>query len=221
MEPPKQANENQFRILDQQLRGCGIRWLREPRWSQLKHDLDVVSFRKAVEKAVGDLPFLILEQWIPEGEFLSKPDVVEYKYMDSDGEVQWAEKGVRPDGYFEIVDKRRQQENLPDRARLLLEIDEASYDTKRFGREKGAAGLAYIMSEAFKARFGKNSGRWLVVTTGEERLKHLMGQTRQAVGKGAGVFFFTTLEQMEKENILTAPIWWQSGIGDPVGIIKV
>jgi hypothetical protein len=220
VEPPKQQNENQLRIFEKCLRKHGIRWLREPRWSQLKHDLDVVDFRRAVEKAVANLPFLLLERWIPEGDFMSKSDFIEYKFRDADEKVRWAKKGVCPDGFFVIVDKRRQERNLPARARLLLEIDEASYDTKRFGREKGAAGLAYIVSAAYKARFGKNSGRWLVVTTGEERLKHLLKQTHQAVGEGARAFFFTTLEKMRKENVLTAPIWWQAGTKGPLRIIS-
>ena len=94
-------------------------------------------------------------------------------------------KRVYPDSYFVIVDRQRAAQGLVARMRLLLELDNSTHANERFGREKVAPGLAYVKSEEYKTRFGANSGRWLVVTTGERRMTNLMRQTHQVAGRGA------------------------------------
>ena len=215
VEPPRTPNETQLRRLAAKLREHSIHWLREPRWSQLAHDLSVVDFRQAVERAANETPSLALEEWIPEGAFLSHMDEVVYAIRDRKGSRKQQKRGIRPDGYFVIVDNGRRNQGLPARARLLLELDMATHDTNSFFQEKVLAGIAYIQSPAYKSRFGHNSGRWLVVATGEVRMKHLMRQTQQAVGGSASVFLFTIFEQVRAANVLTAPIWWQVGCDRP------
>jgi hypothetical protein len=218
--PPTKENETQFRSLDRKLRERGIRWLREPRWSQLQHDLMVVDFRLATENAISELPSLSLNEWITEGEFLSHTDIVEYTINDYDGKLKRMRKSVRPDGYFEVVDEFRYIQGTPARARFLLELDHATYDNARFGREKALPGIAYIRSPAYKDRFGYNSGRWLVVTTGRVRMKNLIRQTHQVLGKAAKVFFFTTFDLIETNNILIDHIWWQVDGVDPISLFS-
>ncbi|HLF24768.1 MAG TPA: replication-relaxation family protein [Anaerolineae bacterium] len=220
VEPPKSENENQLRRLENQLRERGIRWRREPRWDQLAHDLAVVDVRMAVEKAVGIVPTLSLEAWVPESVFRVAPDVVEYQIRAKDGRMRKDRRGVVPDAYFMIVDEERQRRGLPARARMLLEVDMGTHDTGSFAREKVAAGLAYINSSVYRARFGKNSGRWLMVIAGEVRMKHLMEQARQAVGEGTGAFFFMTLGQVKAGNVLTEPLWWQVGKREPAALLS-
>jgi len=218
--PPTNENETQLRSLNRKLRERGIRWLREPRWSQLEHDLMVVDFRLTIENATSKLPSLSLNEWIPEGEFLSHTDVIEYTFNGYDGKLRWMRKGVRPDGYFVVVDEFRHIQGTPARARFLLELDHATYDNARFGREKALPGVAYIRSPAYKGRFGYNSGRWLVVTTGSVRMKNLIHQTQQVLGKAAKVFFFTTFDMIETKNILIDPIWWQVDGGEPISLFS-
>ena len=79
---PRSENENQLRIFQNRLRKHGIRWVREPRWSLLGHDVAVVDFRIMVEKAIMEIPYLTLETWIPESEFHSNTDVVSYEVVD-------------------------------------------------------------------------------------------------------------------------------------------
>jgi len=213
--PPEKDSENQLRKLEKRLRDQGVYWIREPRWSQLTHDLAVVDFRLAVKQAINDLPNLTLEEWIPEGMFLTNMDLVTYTFRGKDGKERTQKKGVRPDGYFTIVDQKRLILGEPARQRFLLELDQATYDTQRFGREKAAPGLAYIRSQAYKDRFQYNSGRWLVVTTGITRLKNLMYQTQRFTGSGSHAFLFTTLDQVLTDNVLTSPIWWQTGRNEP------
>ena len=217
--PPANTGENQMRRLAKQLRDRGIRWVREPRWFQLSHDLAVVDFRLAVEQAVGELPALSLEEWKHEGEFRSDGDTVKYQFTGRDGKVRQAKKRVYPDSYFVVVDRHRLAHGLLARARLLLELDNSTHANERFGREKVAPGLAYVKSPEYKARFGANSGRWLVVTTGRRRMGNLMRQTQQVAGSGAEIFLFTIFDQLKTGNVLTDPVWWQPGREEPIPLL--
>jgi len=169
---------------------------RAPRWAQIAHDLGVNDFRLDVMDACAENEDVSLEQWIPEGEFWAHPDRVEYRLASG----QKARRLVRPDGFF-VLRKGKHH------SRLLLEIDCATEDNPRFAREKVRPGVAYLRSEAYKQRFGYQSGRWLVVTTSERRLRNMKRQTEIAVGRDAQVFLFTTAAKVTPQSVLTAPIW--------------
>ncbi|MBN1813648.1 MAG: replication-relaxation family protein [Anaerolineae bacterium] len=218
IDPPANEGENQMRILARELRTRGIHWLREPRWLQIAHDMAIVDVRLAVERAVDDLPYLQLEEWRYESEFRADGDAIRYAFRDAEGRTIQGEKRVYPDSYFVILDQQRLQEGVLARARLLLELDNATHANARFGREKVAPGAAYIASPRYKERFGDNSGRWLVVTTGHTRMAHLMRQTRQVAGPDAALFHFSTLEEVLASNVLTDPIWRQVGRKKPAGL---
>ena len=197
------------------------RVVREPRWSLLAHDLAVVDFRLALEQAIRRIPSLRLERWIVESEFRSNMDIVAYVTRDKQGNPKPQKRGVCPDGYFEIVDEERRKRRKPHQARFLLEVDMATHDNPRFGREKVTPGVAYISSSAYRTRFGKNNGRWLVVTSGEKRrMSNLMRQTGQAGGTGARAFLFTTFAHLESGNVLTGRVWWQVGREEPAALIS-
>lgn len=80
-------------------------------------------------------------------------------------------------------------------------------------------GLAYIKSKAYEERFGHYSGRWLVVTTGERRLRNMLNQARLADAKG--VFYFTTFSLLNSATILRAPIWKRADRDDLVPLLFV
>lgn len=212
---PKRGTETQLRSFQKDLRKHGIRWVREPRWSLLRHDIAIVDFRLAVEKAVSELRSLSLEKWFPESEFRSTTDVISYKTRSRNGYWKNKRKGVVPDAYFEIVDETRRNKGELHRARFLLELDMSTHDNLRFGREKVLPGVAYIKSKEFKARFGDNNGYWLVVTNGgERRLRNLMDQTKNKTGCSSRLFFFTSLDHLDEDNLLTSPIWRQADRDD-------
>jgi len=192
--------------------------LREPRWMQLEHDMAIIDFRLAIDKSLRSLPHLAMEEWIHERAFHSNMDVIEFESEDRDGKVTHEKKGICPDSYFVIVDKRRQIGGSPARARFLFELDMSTHDNPSFGREKAIPGAAYIKSIAFKNRFGYNSGRWLVVTTGAVRMKNLIAQTKQSLGTAARVFLFTTFDRFRGENVLTSPIWYQADHQEPLAL---
>ena len=211
VQSPISERENQLRKLDKSLRNSGIRWLREPRWIQLAHDLSVIDIKLSIEKSISKISTLLLEEWIHEGEFRSDPDVIEFVFKDRKGSARKVVKGVVPDSFFVVRNERLTQEKKPDKARFLLELDKATHSNPRFGSEKVIPGVAYIRSPEYKKRFGDNVGWWLVVTTGKIRMKNLMQQTTVKAKDDSNLFFFTTLDEVINNNVLLAPIWRQVG----------
>jgi len=211
IDDPTKSNENQLRKLEKKLRHMGIHWQREPRWSQLGHDIALNDFRIAVEKAVKYWPPLELEVWIPESEFLSNMDVVALKKRT---------KGVRPDGYFELIDNLRLINNSPARARFLVEFDNGTHPVSRFGRDKAIPGMAYIRSKVYRERFGYNSGRWLVVCKSKLRMQHLKERTEKLLGSNASYFYFACIDDITEKSVFSQPIWWCGGESEPEQLIK-
>jgi len=151
---------------------------------------------------------ITLERWISEAEFRHSPDKIEY----SGPQNRVLTRAIRPDAACIL----RQPHYT---SRLLLEIDRATEDNPRFVRDKVRPGVAYLKSRAYKARFGFNSGRWLVVTTSETRLANMKRATEAAVGREASVFYFTTFAQMNAETVLTAPIWYRGNRHRPQSLL--
>ncbi len=217
---PNNAGENQMRLLEKRLREEGIGWQREPRWSQLEHDIAVNDFRFAIEKAAIKWPSVTLESWIPEGDFLREMDTIEFEYKDQDGKTKKRRKGIRPDGYFVLLDHLRQINNSPARARFLLEFDNGNHPLTRFGKDKAVPGAAYVRSREYKQRFGFNSGRWLVICHGEKRMHNLKARTEKAVGVNASLFLFSTIDQIEAETVLNVPIWIRGGSNKVMSLVN-
>lgn len=214
LDPPNPVNENRLRRLEKQAREASFRWQREPRWSQLAHDIAVNDFRLAVEQAANHWPSLSLGEWVSEGEFFSNMDTVSVA-----NKTQARKKGVRPDGFFVLIDHLRQIDNSPAKARFLVELDNSTHPLNRFGRDKALPGLAYIRSSAYRQRFGFNSGRWLVVCKSKARMVNLKRQTEKVLGKQAAVFLFATMEQITPNTVLNAPIWQRGGSSDRVALV--
>lgn len=182
---------------------------REPRWSQVEHDLAVNEVRIALTKACEQETGFDLLQWIPESEFHAQPDRVEY--VDETGKRDT--RTLIPDGYCQL-------ERVGRSFRFLWEIDRRTEDNPRFVREKVLPGLAYLDSSQYKARFGTQAGQWLIVTTGERRLRNMKRQTELAAKKDANRFYFTTLDQITPETILTRPIWQRGGEAEALPLFK-
>jgi hypothetical protein len=116
--------------------------------------------------------------------------------------------GVQPDRVFAL--------EFPDRTRayFFLEADRATMPVMRPNFEKSSFYRKLIAYEAtwsqniHRTRFGFNRFRVLTVTTGAERVKHLIDACRQ-LERGQGLFLFTDLASLSAHNdILTLP--WQS-----------
>jgi hypothetical protein len=220
VEKPRNSGENQLRLLHRQLRERGILWLREPRWSQIAHDLHVVDFRLILETSVKVIPNLSLIDWVREYDFRSVRHKTSYTTTSKDKIVIQNVREVVPDGMALLTDEVRAAKNKPHRMALLLEIDMGTHSViGRFGLQKAAPYAAFIKSPEYKAWFGFNGGTWLIVTTGERRMEHLMEQTRVVAGEDAANFNFTKFSDLSG-NILTAPIWWQPGGKSPRALVS-
>ena len=222
IQEPSKNSENQLRNLAKQLRKNDIYWLREPRWHQLSHDLACVDSRLKLEKDVARIPNFTFEEWLEESHFRRSPDVIEYEVTASKGKTVKKKKGIIPDGLAVLVNESQLRQNQPARMRLLVEIDGSTHSNPRFGREKVLAGHAYIKSHAYKTRFGGNSGRWIILTGGERRMRNLMHQTKVVTkGETAESFIFTTMNNFfTAKNVLRDAIWWQVDREEPVSLLS-
>jgi hypothetical protein len=220
LKPLSTENENQKRELHRELRTQGFHWLREPRWSQLLHDLTVVDVRLMLQRYAQAIPHLSIEEWRQESEFRAQMDVVDIQVRDRQGKLFRRKKGVCPDGMFSLIDQSRRAVGLYSRARFLLEIDMATHDNTSFGWEKALPGAAYIQSKVFHARFGNNYGHWLVITTSETRMHNLMLQTAEKARGDAGLFLFTTFPSFFSQNALKEKIWRKCEMEQGVGLLE-
>ena len=189
----------------------GFKWRRKPRFSQITHDLRVNDFRIAVQENCGLNETLSLASWIPESEFASQPDKVAIE-LPSGKKVK---RTVRPDGFFSV--ERQTRFGRSKSFAFLLEVDMGSEDNPRFAREKVLPGIAYLKSSAYAKRFGTRHGRYLVVTSGERRMRNMKVQTERHSGKG--LFYFTTFDAIDKRSILTDPAWHLAGHSEQRGLI--
>lgn len=209
-------SENQARLFQKTLRDNGIRWIREPRWSLLRHDLAIVDFRNAIESSADELPTIHPDNWISESEFRSNMDIVEYKVRHQNGEMKTLKRGVCPDAYFEIVKDNR------FKIRCLLEMDMATHSNPSFGRDKVRPYTVYINSTKYKSRFGENEGIWLVVTSGKEtRLQNLMRQTKEKTGDNSKRFLFAMMKQLADCNVFTFPMWHKVDNNKPMPLLSL
>lgn len=190
-----------------------ISWRKKPRWSMLEHDLAVNDFRIAVREACQKAPLLSMEQWVTDSTFRADPDTVTIKTRKG----QSKKRQVIPDAFFTIRRRKSGQEDAADKFSFLLEVDMATESNPRFAREKVRAGRAYLGSKPYKKRFGVSYGRYLVVTTTPQRLSHLKRATERAGGDG--LFYFTTLDKIDVQTVLSGSIWRLAGGSENRGII--
>jgi hypothetical protein len=187
-----------------------LSWRRKPRWSWIEHDLAVNDFRLQIHQACTESKQVELQPWVPETDFLANPDTVRFT---DENDVSHTRQ-VRPDGFFYVTREREDREKQEGFA-FMLEIDMATHSNPSFERNKVRAGLAYLKSEDYERRFGLRFGRWLVVTTTEIRMEHLLTQTKRAGGKG--LFYFTTFDVLDRvakrsqTGILHEPVWQVAG----------
>ena len=220
VDKPKRTNENQLRLFERALQAKGFRWLREPHWNQLNHDITAVDIRLKFEEDIQDFPHLQLDQWINETVFRSNMDRVNFSYKDTKGQLRQGKRGVIPDGFLCIIDQNRQSQGLPAKANFLLEVDMATHSNPNFSMEKAAAGAAYIKSREFKTRFGSNSGRWLIITTSEVRMQHLMEHTQERIPTRSNLFLFTSLSNFFSKNVFSEAIWQICNQDDPTTLLE-
>src|SRR5262249_38147762 len=122
------------------------------------------------------------------------------------------------DGYCLI------RQSTPEREKdrgfaFLLEADRGKESQTRISEDKLRRGYYYLQSDTYKERHGVRFGRFLIVTTGEERMNNMR---KNAVAAGvARAFYFSTFAQLgfdgsgeswrlngHTPDVLTSPVWF-------------
>lgn len=156
----------------------------------LEHTLQVNDVRIAVQLAAREQGLELL-QWVGEGQLKAMKERV------PDPRRAGRSLPVVPDGYFTL--------KIGDRkACFFLEVDRATMTNRRFG-DKMRAYEIYVRTGRYFERYGTRSLRVLVVTTTHQRLANLKSTTEEATTMS--IFWFTTIDQVEPEIILTSDIW--------------
>ncbi len=100
-----------------------------------------------------------------------------------------------PDGYAEVL--------YPSGTlAAFLEVDLGS-EGRKVWKEKVKEYLRYALSGLFKARFGRERFRVLVIVTSERRLQSIRAVVAGATEK---IFWFTTIESIRRDGFWS-PIW--------------
>lgn len=178
-----------------------FKWRKMGRWSLIAHDLAVNDFRLTIVDACAAHPDATLYDWVPESDFVLDPDTVTYTTITGRTES----RQVRPDGFFLIRKPSQKRPGKQVEYAFLLEIDMGTESNVRFARDKVPQGNAYLKSDAYQRRFGVTYGRWLVVTTGQERMLRMMEQTGRS--GGGALWLFTTFARLDTASVLADPIW--------------
>jgi hypothetical protein len=161
-------------------------------WRAVEHSLQINDVRIAITLACRAHNFT-LETWLDEATFRARPDYV--TLTDERGKA--SRKPVLPDGYFCLT--------VPQgRARFFLEVDRATEPHSKF-RPQVLVYEAYTRSGLYQQRFGARSLRILIVTTTPQRLAHLKATARGA--GGSQIYWFSTVDRIRPETVLTASIW--------------
>lgn len=161
----------------------------------LEHALMVNDIRIAFTLAAQKQGYGI-DKWIKEEELKASRDYVDI----TTASAARRRVAVIPDGYFIL--------NIGDkRAHFFLEADRATEANKRWGQRVEA--YKVYTRRRYTERFGTRSLRILTVTTSEKRLANLKRTTESA--EGGQMFWFTTIEQVQSDELLIAPIWQVAG----------
>jgi hypothetical protein len=173
----------------------------------LEHTLMVNDVRLAVEAAASQQGYQV-ETWLREEELKVAPDRV------------WVETQARQRRRIAIVaDAYFRLSMAGHRACFFLEADRATETQGRWA-QKTRAYLAYIQSGAYLRRYGSRSLRILTVTTGEKRLANLLRTTSQVCAlRDRGLFWFTTLERVAPETVVSASIWQPANSTDSMPLL--
>ena len=173
-------------------------------WRFMEHLLAINDVRVAILLALRQQGWT-LETWEDEYSFRADPDHAHLQ--DSRGRTR--KKPVLPDGYFRLA--------VPQgRAHFFLEVDRG---TELLAQVKSQVEVyqAYTASGRYYERFQTRSLRVLVVTTGARRVANL----KRVVAKAGGdrKYWFTTLDRVTPETVLTEPIWQRLDDKEPLPLI--
>lgn len=159
----------------------------------LEHMMAISEVRIAISLNCRQMSELELLHWSGEADMKAGYDRVTIR-LDT-GKQKYV--SLIPDSYFILSTPH-------GKSHCFLELDRGTMTVKRF-KEKGFAYQQYYKSGIYQERYQTRSLRILTVTSSQNRAKNLLQAMNDLDGKQR--FWFTTLEQVQNEPVLTAPIW--------------
>lgn len=190
-----------------------VRWKAYGRKSKIRHDLRMTTiYMTAIRLAEADSSLKLYEWW-PEWWFQAEADLI--KFTDPVTEKR-DKRRVIPDGY--MVLRQHTPEGKTREYAYFLELDMSTHPNPRFGRNKVAAGAAYLRSSAYKRRFGRDYGRWLIIVKSQERMVTLLETIKRY--EGDRLFNIALFDDISPETLLYAPIWRNTVSPEPFALME-
>jgi hypothetical protein len=196
------------------------------RWDTIPHMVAVHDVRLAILEAIRQDARLSLDVW-KSAWALNRYRTDRFAWQ---APGRPAQQGTYVADGFCLVRQRTPDRDKDRGYAYLLEVDRASESQTVISEEKLRRGYCYLQSPVYRERHGVRFGRFLVVTTGEERMDHMRASAREA--RIARAFFFTTFARLgfvgggeswrleeDIPNALTAPVWLLADSAEPVALI--
>ena len=195
----------------------GINWRRHYT-RNIPHDLQVIDFRLAVERAVGELPALELGDLDPGADAARAASTACLQRLKArNGEL--TEERTRRHPRWRLYHHGRAK-TTAGRAACWNWIWPATA-TAVSSMTKFCPMPPISPAPCTVSSYGANSGRWLVVVArGERRLENLLQQMGRSPAMMRRSSSSQPLDWLQGVNVLTAPIWEQPGRSEPVALVQ-
>jgi hypothetical protein len=221
---PKKLTDNALDDYRRRLKRAGIHWVREPHWRYLKHHIQICDVRFTA-CAAAQAARLTWGGWIPESRFRADRELQTISYTVKErrpgGQVVELTKHepVYPDGFFFVSRPVANQPGKVDDFFFLIEVDRGTESGPRIVQEKIIRGEAYLKSDSYSQLTGapKGYGRWLLVTTSQERAANLKRLAEQANRKPS--FYFASFADLSATSFFVEPIWMLKGRAEPLPLL--
>lgn len=197
-----------------------LKYRRKLRKSLIPHDAQLNDVRLAIEGACEFMGVDILE-WRTSQEFWANPIVIQIE--NEDGKP--TKRRVMPDAFFilRVPQQINPKTGEPETLRCLLENDCSSESHSTFTFERLRVALALLRSPQYKQMAGRQSGRWLIVTNSERRMKTMKEYAERDFGEHAQAFWFSTVDRLcsSQQAAISAPVWFRGGWSEPATLLKL
>jgi len=176
----------------------------------MAHTLAIVDFALTLRQACEQHQYEM--SWVGESQLRRDSERVKVPTGDHGTETV----AFIPDGYCVMVNNEGRS------SRIMLELDRGSVTIRAHSPLQRRAwirrmkGYAYGLENGlFAQRYGfRSSMRVAVVASSPTRLQNLLAATEEAVENHQDSFWFSTVEEITPETVLTEPIWAVAGRGD-------
>lgn len=179
---------------------------REENWPFLQHLFDTTDLRIAFTSAAA-ASGLVVESWHNELELKQEGMYDVIALIDPTGETHHT--AVVPDALLCLNRAGKRAFFLLEVDRRTVTVDPSNWEQRGWTR-KIRTYTTYFASDAYTQRYEDHTAQVLTITTGEQRLAHLLNATQRAGGEQR-FWFTTTALALQPQLLLTEKIWQRAG----------